>query len=372
MSLPYRVVQITPRKMLYDAVLAAGILAYLALFLAISLAATGRPDLPEAGALLNRGLASLAAILLHVVLAIGPLARLHSGFLPLLANRRHLGVATFLIACSHGILSTLVYHTGGAMNPVASVLLGNGQVFSLNEFPFEVFGVAVLLILAALAFTSHDFWIAYFGRHLWKRLHMTVYAAYILLLLHVGLGTLQNTGNPVRAALWAAGAAGLLWLHWAAACRERAADQQPAEASPDGWLRVCRPEEIPLNRAVIVSTPDERVAVFRHWRGISAISNVCAHQGGPLGEGEIEAGCVRCPWHGAIYFPHNGTSPPPFEKSVPTYNLRLHEGVVYLDPRPNEPGMAVDPLVIGQRAGAGGAPPIASSNLPHAGSGELS
>jgi nitrite reductase (NADH) small subunit len=29
-----------------------------------------------------------------------------------------------------------------------------------------------------------------------------------------------------------------------------------------------------------------------------AIDNACLHQGGPLGEGELEGAVVTCPWHG--------------------------------------------------------------------------
>lgn len=364
MSLPYRPIQWSEHKVLYDLVIAAGILGYLVIFAAVSFSTGPRPDLPEVGAVLTRAFGSLAILMLHGLLAIGPLSRLHPGFLVLLGNRRHLGVATFLIAGMHGALATFFYHSSGAMNPLASILIGNGQVFSLHEFPFEVFGLAALLILAALAATSHDFWIACLGLARWKRLHMLAYLAYVLLLLHTGLGTLQSAGNPVRALLLAGGAALLVWLHWTAAKIEQVKDAEVRQTDADGWLRVCSPEDIPENRAVIVSTPTERVAVFRHWQGVSAISNVCAHQGGPLGEGIVEAGCVRCPWHGALYFPHNGASPPPYPKAVATFNLKVVDGVLYLHPKPNPPGTAVEPAARPVRQQSGRLATIARASGP--------
>src|SRR5258708_32299800 len=43
--------------------------------------------------------------------------------------------------------------------------------------------------------------------------------------------------------------------------------------------------------------PDgERIAVFRDGAQIGALSNLCAHQHGPIGEGRIIDGCVTCPW----------------------------------------------------------------------------
>lgn len=353
MSVPYRAVVYTSQKLFHDGAMLASMAAYIFVFLLISLSGSPRPDLVETLTALTRATGTMAVVMLHFVLAIGPLSRLHPAFTTFIRNRRHMGVATFFVALAHACLVLLTNYTGGAMNPIAGALLGNGQVLSLSTFPFEIFGFAALLILAAMALTSHDFWIAYLGLERWKRLHMLVYAAYLLVMLHVGFGTLQSVINPVYPVLMAIGACVVTWLHWAAAQQEHQRDLAVPEADAEGWLRVCAPGEIPENRAVVVSTGTERVAVFRHWQGVSAISNVCVHQGGPIGEGEVIAGFARCPWHGSIYSPLNGTSPPPLEKTVPTYNLKLRDGVLYLDPRPNPLGTPVEPVAKPERRRGG-------------------
>ena len=78
----------------------------------------------------------------------------------------------------------------------------------------------------------------------------------------------------------------------------------------------------------------ERVAVFRHEGKVSALSNVCAHQNGPLGEGRIIDGCVTCPWHGYQYLPETGAAPPPFTEKVDTYRTKVIDGVVYVEAKP--------------------------------------
>ena len=93
------------------------------------------------------------------------------------------------------------------------------------------------------------------------------------------------------------------------------------------------------------------MAVFRNAGTLSAISNACAHQNGPLGEGRIIDGCVTCPWHGFQYRVQDGRSPEPFTEKVPTYNLRLTDGMIEVDPMANPPGTPVEPLKI-QGAGA--------------------
>jgi nitrite reductase/ring-hydroxylating ferredoxin subunit len=82
----------------------------------------------------------------------------------------------------------------------------------------------------------------------------------------------------------------------------------------------------------------ERIAVFRDGAQIGALTNVCAHQEGPLGEGRIIDGCVTCPWHGYQYRLVDGCAPPPFTEKLVTYRVRISDGVVEVNERPLPPG----------------------------------
>ena len=90
----------------------------------------------------------------------------------------------------------------------------------------------------------------------------------------------------------------------------------------------------------------ERIAVFRYANRVSAVSNVCKHQGGPLGEGRIVDGCITCPWHGFQYRPDTGTSPPPFAEKIATYRTKIVDGVVFVHVTALEPGTTVLPSLI--------------------------
>ena len=83
--------------------------------------------------------------------------------------------------------------------------------------------------------------------------------------------------------------------------------------------------------------------MFRYDGKISALSSVCQHQNGPLGEGRIIDGCVTCPWHGYQYRPEDGASPPPFNEKVPTFRVRVDGDRVLVHPTPNPPGTRVEP-----------------------------
>jgi len=96
---------------------------------------------------------------------------------------------------------------------------------------------------------------------------------------------------------------------------------------------------------VIVDLPGAgRAAVFRDGNRFWAVSNACAHQNGPLGEGRLIDGCITCPWHGFQYRPEDGCAPAPFTERIPTYRLRLAGGRLQIDPRANPPGTPVAPV----------------------------
>jgi nitrite reductase/ring-hydroxylating ferredoxin subunit len=181
----------------------------------------------------------------------------------------------------------------------------------------------------------------------WKSLHMLVYVAYALLVMHVALGVLQSERHVGLAALLGFGTLTLGALHVAAARRERPADEELAAATDvDDFVPVCRVGDIREKRARLVCLGGERIAVFKYDGKVSAISNVCQHQNGPLAEGKIVDGCVTCPWHGYQYRPASGASPPPFTEKVPTFNVKVVGEQIYVDPRPLPPGTEVEPARI--------------------------
>ena len=143
-------------------------------------------------------------------------------------------------------------------------------------------------------------------------------------------------------------ALGLVWIvtiHLLSALKEAKLDQT---AIPDDaeFVEVGRVDEIPNNQAKIVCLSGERVAIFKYDGKVSAVSNVCQHQNGPLGEGRIVDGCITCPWHGYQYQPGDGASPPPFTEKIPTFDVKLEGDRILINPTPKRPGTPVEPAVI--------------------------
>ncbi len=335
MSHTYVPVQWNHQKRRYDWAILVLILVYLSFFGMAQ--ALWYPEI-TAETFLIRATGSLAFLMLHVILAIGPLARLNPHFLPLLYNRRHLGVSMFLIALVHGVLNMIQFHTLGDTDPITSLFTSNLQYGSFINFPFQVLGFFALLILLLMASTSHDFWLNNLSPKLWKSLHMMVYLAYALLLLHVMLGAFQNEQSQWWFGGTALGLLTLIILHLSAAFTNKKQAYPPGQGELANFVHVCAWEDIEESRAKTILIGKENIAVFKHQGLLSAVSNLCRHQNGPLGEGKIVDGCITCPWHGYQYRPEDGQAPPPFTEKLETYDVKVLGGEVYVNPSPYPPG----------------------------------
>jgi nitrite reductase/ring-hydroxylating ferredoxin subunit/DMSO/TMAO reductase YedYZ heme-binding membrane subunit len=337
-SVGFKAVQWNRDKYIYDAVLVGAVALFLGAFVSIYWFVKPPKNLPDAIDIWVRGLGSCAFLMLTVILCIGPLARLNSRFLPLLYNRRHFGVLTFFIALVHAWMMIEWYLAQDSLPSLWRELTKWSDYFQFIGFPFKILGLGALGIMFLMAATSHDFWLDFLTPAIWKALHMAVYVAYGFAVMHVSIGVLQYEYSPLLPAMMIGSLISVCGLHLAAGWREHALDRG-MRPGPDGWIAVGTPISIPDKAARIISAPGgERIAVFRDGAQIGALTNLCAHQNGPLGEGRIIDGCVTCPWHGFQYKLENGCAPAPFTEKLATYPVRLKDGIVEVYPNALPPG----------------------------------
>jgi len=67
------------------------------------------------------------------------------------------------------------------------------------------------------------------------------------------------------------------------------------------FIRVAKASDIPDPGKQIVEVEDRLVVVFHVAGKYYALDDVCTHDGGPLGEGELDGFCIACPRHGAKF-----------------------------------------------------------------------
>jgi thiamine pyrophosphate-dependent acetolactate synthase large subunit-like protein/nitrite reductase/ring-hydroxylating ferredoxin subunit len=95
------------------------------------------------------------------------------------------------------------------------------------------------------------------------------------------------------------------------------------------WRKALDKEELAEGRVKPVTCENQTVCMT-HFKGqYAALDNKCPHQGGPLGEGSIENGLLRCPWHGWDFDPLTGKTPG-FDDGVETFEIDVRDDGVYV------------------------------------------
>ncbi|MGI9539385.1 MAG: thiamine pyrophosphate-dependent enzyme [Miltoncostaeaceae bacterium] len=104
------------------------------------------------------------------------------------------------------------------------------------------------------------------------------------------------------------------------------------------WFRVLDADELPEGRVRVALAGHRSLALTHHDGVVTALDNRCPHQGGPLGEGSIENGWLRCPWHGWDYHPCTGESPGGHGDRVTTFVTEVRDdGGIWVQLPPERP-----------------------------------
>lgn len=96
------------------------------------------------------------------------------------------------------------------------------------------------------------------------------------------------------------------------------------------WHRVADLDDLEDGRVRTAVVGDRPIALTRCNGRYGALENHCPHQGGPLGEGSIENGWLRCPWHGYDYDPRTGEPPPGFSDAPGCFEVDEREDGVWV------------------------------------------
>ncbi|MDQ7030416.1 MAG: non-heme iron oxygenase ferredoxin subunit [Ardenticatenia bacterium] len=99
---------------------------------------------------------------------------------------------------------------------------------------------------------------------------------------------------------------------------------------PD-FVPVLGADELPLGRVKVVEVNGRRVALAHCEEGIFAVDDLCTHDGGPLGEGELDGCAIECPRHGAQFDVRTGQVRRfPAVKPIRTYPVKVEDGHIHV------------------------------------------
>ena len=94
------------------------------------------------------------------------------------------------------------------------------------------------------------------------------------------------------------------------------------------WTTVASASELADDTAMEVVVGQQIVAIFRAGGVLYALDGMCAHQGGPIADGKVEAGCVTCPWHGWQYELATGIQTINRQPLQATFEVRQRDGKI--------------------------------------------
>ena len=97
------------------------------------------------------------------------------------------------------------------------------------------------------------------------------------------------------------------------------------------FMVVARAEDLPSGERLYVEIDGQSIVVFNLAGGLFAIADVCSHDDGPVGDGELEGHEVICPRHGARFDIRTGKALAlPAVVDVPAYQVRVVDGQIEL------------------------------------------
>ena len=96
--------------------------------------------------------------------------------------------------------------------------------------------------------------------------------------------------------------------------------------------RVASLDEVPAGQPKLVELDGTRIVLARVGSAVYACGDVCAHRGGPLGEGKFTGTRLACPWHGWMYDVRTGQCVFPGRgAAIPSYPVRLEADQVFVE-----------------------------------------
>jgi nitrite reductase/ring-hydroxylating ferredoxin subunit len=93
------------------------------------------------------------------------------------------------------------------------------------------------------------------------------------------------------------------------------------------FVRICAQSELPPAGQVREFVSDGHTLCVANVDGeICVLDGVCPHEGGPLGEGDIEGGRVVCPWHAFAFDVHTGAAQDDPDLKAKVFEAKVENG----------------------------------------------
>jgi 3-phenylpropionate/trans-cinnamate dioxygenase ferredoxin subunit len=98
------------------------------------------------------------------------------------------------------------------------------------------------------------------------------------------------------------------------------------------FIRAASMRDVSSGQVQVVEVEDEEIVLCNVQGTIYAIANLCTHDDGPVGEGELIGHEIECPRHGARFDVRNGEARSlPAVVAIPTYPVQIAGDEILVD-----------------------------------------
>lgn len=98
------------------------------------------------------------------------------------------------------------------------------------------------------------------------------------------------------------------------------------------FVKVCREDDIDEGSIRNFNVDGKSIALAKYGGELYAVDDICTHDGGDLGGGDLVDGQVQCPRHGARFDLKTGEATQmPAVIGIGTYKVKIEDGDVVVD-----------------------------------------
>jgi len=108
-------------------------------------------------------------------------------------------------------------------------------------------------------------------------------------------------------------------------------DYTKIEEAKVEYVEIAPASELPNGERLYLEVEGKAIVIFNIADQLFAIGDICTHDDGPLGDGDLEGFNIVCPRHGAEFDVKTGKAVQlPAVVDIPAYPVQIREGTIYL------------------------------------------
>jgi nitrite reductase/ring-hydroxylating ferredoxin subunit len=97
------------------------------------------------------------------------------------------------------------------------------------------------------------------------------------------------------------------------------------------WTKLAKIGEVPQDDVIEVEHDGNLYAICNVGGEVRALSGVCPHEGGPLGQGHVVQGMVVCPFHMWEFDSRSGACMVDDTMNIPVYPVKVENSDILVD-----------------------------------------